>query len=94
MKTSKPGYYVLLVCGVLLMACFGSEITNTIEPSKSWAGRLLLPGYSVGLIMISAAMFTRLGSDVKELQSKVEKLEAIALFQSEERDGCKKAKSQ
>jgi hypothetical protein len=74
MKTNKTAYYILLLAGMLLMAFFGSEITNAIAPSKSW-GRLLLPGYSVGLIMISASMVTQLASQVKELQSKVEKLE-------------------
>jgi hypothetical protein len=75
MKTNKTAYYILLFAGVLLMAVFGSEITSAIAPSKSWGWRLLLPGYSVGLIMISAAMVTQLASQVKELQSKVEKLE-------------------
>ncbi len=74
MKTA--GYYFLLFAGVLLMACFGSEITATILPSKSWLGHLLLPGYSVGLIVISGSMFTRLNSQVRELRSKVEKLES------------------
>jgi len=77
MKTYNPvGYYILLFAGVLLMACFGSEIAGSIAPSKSWAGHLLLPGYSVGLIMISGAMFTRLGAQVRDLRSKVEKLES------------------
>ena len=76
MKTLKPSYYILLFSGVLLMACFGSEIAAAISPSKSWAGHLLLPGYSVGLIMISAAMFTRLSSQLKDLRSKVDRLES------------------
>jgi len=76
MNTSKPGYYILLVIGVLLMSCFGSEITNVIEPSKSWAGRLLLPGYSLGLMMFSAALFTRLNSQLRDLKSKIERLES------------------
>jgi hypothetical protein len=77
MKTRTPvGYYILLVAGVLLMACFGSEIAASIAPSKSWVGHLLLPGYSVGLIMISASMFTRLDAQLRDLQSKVEKLES------------------
>ncbi len=77
MKTRTPAtYYLLLVTGVLLMACFGSEIAASIAPSKSWAGHLLLPGYSVGLIMISGAMFARLGAQVRDLQSKLEKLES------------------
>lgn len=58
------------------MAVFGSEIAAAITPSKSWAGHLLLPGYTVGLIMISGSMFTQLSSQVKELQSKIEKLES------------------
>jgi hypothetical protein len=75
MKTAKSGYYLLLVTGVLLMAFFGSEITNLIEPSKSWwGGRLLLPGYSLGLMMFSASLFTQLSSRVKDLESKIEKL--------------------
>jgi len=57
------------------MAVFGSEITSAIAPSNSWAWRLILPGYSVGLLMISGAMIKQLSSQVKELQSKVEKLE-------------------
>jgi hypothetical protein len=69
-------YYILLFTGVLLMAIFGSEITGAIAPSKSWAWRLLLPGYSVGLIMISASMVKQLAYQVKDLQSKVEKLES------------------
>ena len=75
MKTLNPGYYILLFAGSLLMAFFGSEITNTIAPSKSWAGHILLPGYSIGLLMISGSMFTRLNSQLRNLQSKVEKLE-------------------
>ena len=75
MKTSKTSYYILLFAGVLLMAFFGSEITSAIAPSKSWRWSLLLPGYSVGIITISAAMVTQLASQVKELQSKGEKLE-------------------
>ena len=60
--------------GVMLMAGFGSEIGNSITLPKSWAGHLLLPGYSVGLLMICGSMFTRLGAQVKDLQSKVEEL--------------------
>jgi hypothetical protein len=75
MKTCKPaGYYILLVAGALLMACFGSEIASSIAPSKSWAGHLFLPGYSVGLLMICGAMFTLLSARVRDLQSKVEEL--------------------
>jgi hypothetical protein len=58
------------------MSCFGSEITNVIEPSKSWAGRLLLPGYSLGFILFSLAHFTQLNSQVKDLKSKIERLES------------------
>ena len=58
------------------MAFFGSEITTAITASKSWAWHVILPGYSVGLIMISASMVTQLASQVKELQTKVEKLES------------------
>jgi hypothetical protein len=77
MKTYKPiGCYILLFVGVLLMACFGSEMAASIALSKSWAGHLLLPGYSVGLIMISGAMCARLGAEFRDLQSKVEKLES------------------
>jgi hypothetical protein len=77
MKTRKPiGYYIQLVAGVLLMSCFGSEITASIAPTKSWAGHLLLPGYSLGLIMISGAMFALLHARVRDLQSRVENLES------------------
>ncbi|HSU56901.1 MAG TPA: hypothetical protein VLT36_22770 [Candidatus Dormibacteraeota bacterium] len=72
----RPAYYILLFAGVLLMAFFGSEITTTIAPLKSRLGHFLLPGYSVGLIMISAAMYTRLSSQMRDLRSKDEKIES------------------
>jgi hypothetical protein len=75
MKTLKRSYYILLFAGGFLMAVFGSEITHTIAPSKSLMWHIVIPGYSVGLLMISGAMVTQLRSQVKELQSKVEKLE-------------------
>ena len=56
------------------MAWFGSKMAASIAPLNSGAGYLLLPGYSVGLIMISGAMFARLGAQVRDLQSKVEKI--------------------
>ena len=75
MKTHNSiGNYILLVAGVLLMTWFGSKIGASIAPSKSGAGYLLLPGYSVGLIMISGAMFVRLRAEVRDLQSRIEKL--------------------
>jgi hypothetical protein len=67
---------ILFFFGMLLMSCFGSEIANVIKPSKSWAGRLLIPGYSLGLIVVSLALFNQLNSQVKELKSKIEKLES------------------
>jgi hypothetical protein len=75
MKTRKPiAYYILLFVGAILMAGFGSEIANTIALPKSGAGHLLLPGYSVGLLMICGSMFTLLGAQVRDLQSRVEEL--------------------
>jgi hypothetical protein len=75
MKTRKSaGYYILLFVGVMLMAAFGSEIANSITLPKSWAGHLLLPGYSVGLLMICGSMFMLLSAQVRHLQSKVEEL--------------------
>ncbi len=76
MKTHKTVYYTLLFVGVLLMACFGSEIARAIAPSKSWAANFLLIGYSMGLMMFCAAMFTQLSSQLRELKSKVDKLES------------------
>ena len=57
------------------MAFFGSEISRLIGRPDSWAGYLLLPGYSLGLIVISASMFLRLTSQVKDLECKIQKLE-------------------
>ena len=75
MKTRKPiGYYILLFFGVMIMAGFGSEIQNSITLPKSWAGHLLLPGYSVGLLMICGSMVLLVGAQVRDLQSKVEEL--------------------
>jgi X-X-X-Leu-X-X-Gly heptad repeat protein len=76
MKTFKAVYGILFFAGTFAMGFFGSEIASAIGPSKSWAWHVILPGYSVGLIMISAAMVTQLASQVKQLQSKVEKLES------------------
>jgi hypothetical protein len=74
MKMRKPtAYYILLFVGVI-MAAFGSEIENSITLPKSWAGHLLLPGYSVGLLMICGSMVLLLGAQVRDLQSKVEEL--------------------
>jgi hypothetical protein len=76
MKTNKTAYHILLFFGVLLMAYFGSGIARAITPSKSGAGNFLLIGYSMGFMMFCGAMFTQLSSQVKELQSKVDKLES------------------
>jgi len=35
----------------------------------------MLPGYSLGLIVISGSMFLRLTSKMRDLESKVQKLE-------------------
>jgi len=78
MKIRKPtAYYVLLFVGVMLMAGFGSEIANSIALPKSWVGHLLLPGYRVGLLMMCGSMFTQLAKQVKDLQSKVSKVEEL-----------------
>jgi len=75
MKISKPVSFVLLFAGIFLMAFFGSEIGRSLAPSSSWAGQFLLPGYSLGLIAVSASMFWRLSSEVSDLQTKIQKLE-------------------
>jgi hypothetical protein len=75
MKTSNPLSFLLLFSGIFLMAFFGAEISRSLAPPESWAGQLGLPGYSLGLIVISASMFLRLTRQVRELQSKVQKLE-------------------
>ncbi len=75
MKTSKSFFFLLLFAGMFLVAFFGSQINRSIGPSDSWTSHLLLPGYSLGLIVISASMFLPLTSRVKDLESKVRKLE-------------------
>lgn len=75
MKTHNPiGYYILSVAGVCLMAFFGSKMAALVAPTKFTAGNLLLSGYSVGLILVSWSMVVRLGAQVRDLQSKFEKL--------------------
>jgi hypothetical protein len=75
MNTSKPIFFLLLFAGIFLIAFFGSQISRSIGQSDSLAGHFLLPGYSLGLIMISASMFLRLTSQVRDLESKVRQLE-------------------
>ena len=75
MKNSSPISYVLLFTGIFLMALFGSQISRSIARPESWVGPLLLPGYSLGLIVIGASMFVRLARQVRDLESKVDKLE-------------------
>ena len=75
MKISKLVSFVLLFAGIFLMAFFGSQIGRSLDPSSSWVGQFLLPGYSLGLIAVSASMFWRLSSEVRDLQTKIQKLE-------------------
>ena len=75
MKISKPVSFVLLLAGMFLMAFFGSEIGRSLAPNSSWVGQFMLPGYSLGLIVVSASMFWRLSSEVRDLQAKIQKLE-------------------
>ena len=75
MKTSKRTFFLLLFAGILLMALFGSEMSRSTLQTGSWISHLLLPGYSLGLILISASMFLRLTAQVRELESKVRELE-------------------
>ena len=75
MKTSRPIYFVVLFAGLFLVAFFGSGIDSAIGGADSWVRHLLLPGYSLGLIVISASMFLRLTSQVRDLESKVKNLE-------------------
>ena len=77
MKKRKPvSYHIPLFAGIVLMAGFGSKIATSLALSKSWAGSLLLPGYSVGLLLISRGMVAQLAAQVRDLRSKVEKLES------------------
>ncbi len=75
MKTSKPFCFLLLFAGMFLVAFFGSQISRSIGPSDSWTSHFLLPGYSLGLIVISASIVLPLTSRVRDLESKVQKLE-------------------
>jgi len=58
---------------MFLMAFFGAQISRSIAQPESWAGQLVLPGYSLGLIVISASMFLPLTRQVRDLESKLEK---------------------
>ena len=75
MKTSQPAFFLLFFAGMVLMSFFGSEISRSIGRSDSWTSHLMLPGYSLGLIVISGSMFLRLTSKMRDLESKVQKLE-------------------
>ena len=75
MKTSEPAFFLLFFAGMVLMSFFGSEISRSIGRSDSWTRHLMLPGYSLGLIVISGSMFLRLTSKMRDLESKVQKLE-------------------
>jgi len=72
MKTSTPVSFVLLFAGMFLMSFFGSHIARSLAPNSSG---FLFPGYSLGLIAVSASMFWRLTSQVRDLQTKIKKLE-------------------
>ena len=76
MKTSQPAFFLLFFAGMALMSFFGSEISRSIGRSPdSWTAHVMLPGYSLGLIVISASMCLRLSSQIRDLESKVRKLE-------------------
>jgi hypothetical protein len=75
MKTSNATYFLLLFVGTFLMGFFGSQLSRSIGPADSWTSHLLLPGYSIGLIVISISMFLRLSSELRNLESKVRDLE-------------------
>ena len=75
MKTSQPAFFLLLFAGMVLMSFFGSEISTSIGRSDSWTSHLMLPGYSLGLIVISGSMYLRMTSQMRDLESKIEKLE-------------------
>ena len=80
MKTSQPPFFLLFFAGMVLMSFFGSEISRSIGRSDSWTSHLMLPGYSLGLIVISGSMFLRLTSKMRDLESKVQKLEKIFMM--------------
>jgi len=77
MKTANSVSFLVLFAGIFLMAFFGSEISRSVGGSESWKGHLLLPGYSLGLIVISASMFVRLTCRVRDLEAKVQDLEDV-----------------
>jgi len=64
-----------LFAGIFLAAFFGSQISRWIGSSDSWTSHFLLPDYILGLIVISVSMFLPLTSRVRDLESKVRKLE-------------------
>ena len=75
MKTLQPAFFLLFFAGMILTSFFGSEISRSIGRSDSWTNNLMLPGYSLGLIVISGSMCLRLSSKMRDLESKIQKLE-------------------
>jgi len=75
MKTSNLTFLPLLFVGIFITAAFGSAINNSIARPDSWVSHLLLPGYTVGLIVICSSMIQSLSGRVKDLESKIQKLE-------------------
>jgi hypothetical protein len=79
MKTSKFPYFILLIVGIFIMAFCGSGIARYLNPNESHAASfLLLPGYSLGLIIIAGAMVGRLDVRVKDLESRLQKFEDVS----------------
>ena len=78
MKTSKLAYFVLLFAGIFLMVFFGVGIARSLKQVNSSTGDFLLPGYSIGLILISGSMFLGSTSRMRDIESKLQKLEKKA----------------
>ncbi len=75
MKTSKAVFFLLLFAGMFLIAFFGAGISRSLKPANSWAGDLLLPGFSLGLILISGSMFLELTCRLGDVEARIQKLE-------------------
>lgn len=75
MKSSKPVVYLLPFVGIFLMAFYGSQIRWSLTGTHSGPGCFVLPGYSIGLLMICGSMVAGLAYQVREMKARIEKLE-------------------
>jgi hypothetical protein len=75
MKTTNPYVMPLLLIGIMLMAFFGTRISASIGGPNSMSSQLMIAGYTIGLLLIGNSNFMRLKSYIKDLESKIEKLE-------------------